>query len=265
MPGLNDALHVAVSGLQACEARLQKAASNLANLSSVAGRREFVVVTDRVYREFTSPGTATSQAGTINPTGYQVGTGVQVIGNYQSFEMGERIQTQRELDIMIEGEGFFQVAMPDGSIAYSRVGNLQVDNQSRLVMPGSGYPLVPNIVFPQDTQGVTFSPSGEVYAIVNGQQELVGQIETATFFNPAGLRHLGYNMYSQTNASGEADIGAPGTGRHGALSQFVYEGSNVQSVEEIVGLVQIEKDNNAITKVLKTGEEMWKVVNTIGV
>ena len=263
--GLSDALHVAVSGLKACEERLQKSASNLANLSSVSGKREFVIITDRSYREYTSPGTATSQAGTINPTGYQVGTGVQVIGNYQSFEQGERIQSNRALDLYIDGDGFFQVTMPDGSIGYTRIGNLQVDNQGRLVMPGTGYPLVPNITFPADTSDISISAIGEIYARVGGQEQLLGQLQVATFFNPSGLRYLGNGLYSESGASGNADVGSPGTGKRGTLSQYSYEGSNIQAVDEIVSLVQTEKDNNAITKVLKTGEEMWKVVNAIGV
>lgn len=265
MSGLNEALQIAVSGLEACEARLRTTAQNLANISTRAGRREFLIVMDRGYREFISPGTGTSQAGTINPTGYQVGTGVQVVGNYQSFEMGERIQTQEKFDVFIEGDGFFMVTMPDGTTAYSRVGNLQRDNQGRLVMPGTGYPISPNITIPPEAEDVSINSIGEVYVYANGQDQLIGQIQLATFINPSGLRYLGHGLYGESGASGTPDIGNPQTGKRGAIVQYAYEGSNIQAVDEIVNLVQVEKDNNAITKVLKTGEEMWKAVNQIGV
>lgn len=265
MAGLNEALHIAVSGLEACEARLRSTAQNLANISTRSGKREFLVVMDRGYREFISPGTGTSQAGTISPTGYQVGTGVQVVGNYQSFEMGERIQTQEKFDLFIEGDGFFQVTMPDGSTSYSRVGNLQRDNQGRLVMPGTGYPVSPNINIPSDAEDVTINSVGEVYVLANNQAQLLGQLQLATFINPSGLRYLGHGLYAESGASGAPDIGNPETGKRGSIVQYAYEGSNIQAVDEIVNLVQVEKDNNAITKVLKTGEEMWKAVNHIGV
>jgi flagellar basal-body rod protein FlgG len=261
---LGDAMQIAVSGLIATDARLQKTASNLARLNELAGKKEYLLITDRSYREFTAPGSSTSDGGTLNPTGYQIGTGVQVVGNYLSFEPGERIQTGRNLDLFIDGDGFFQVNMPDGTIAYTRIGNLQTDNTGRLVIPGVGYTLIPNITFPQDTQEITINNIGQIFARIQGVDTELGQLQMATFLNPSGLRNLGNGLHAETGASGAADIGSPGTGKKGGIIQGAYEGSNIQAVSEIVELVQTEKDHAAITKALKTGEEMWKAVNTIG-
>lgn len=261
---LNNALHVAVSGLKAAEGRLHTTASNLAALNAVAGKKTHLLITDRSYRNMITPGTSTSEGDTISPTGYQLGTGVQIVGNYQSFSQGTRIDTGRALDVYIDGDGFLPITLPDGTQAYSRVGNLQVDNSGRLVMPATGYPLEPAIVFPEDTLDIDISPNGEV-AVINGggAQNVIGQIQLATFLNPSGLKYLGNGMYQQSNASGEAILGNPGTARRGTMIQKSHEGSNIQAVDEMVELVAIEKDYNAITKVLKTGEKMWEASNAI--
>lgn len=261
---LGDAMQVAVSGLMATDARLQKNASNLARLNEHSGKKEYLLITDRPYREFTAPGSSTSEGETINPTGYQVGTGVQIIGNFQSFEPGERIQTGRNLDVYIDGSGFFQVTMPDGTTGYTRLGSLQTDNAGRLVIPGVGYPLVPNVTFPNNVQEITINNIGQIFGRIEGVDTEIGQLQLATFLNDSGLRSLGHGLYAETPASGTADIGTPGTGKRATISQGSYEGSNVQAVTEIVELVQTEKDHAAMTKALKTGEEMWKAVNTIG-
>ncbi|MBP9752876.1 MAG: flagellar hook-basal body complex protein [Proteobacteria bacterium] len=257
---LSDAMNVAVSGLLAEEARLQKSASNLARSSEAAGKKEFIVITDRSYRDIVLAGTPTSQSGTVSPTGYQIGTGVQIVGNYLSFEQGERIQTGRSLDVYIDGNGFFEVTLPDGTLGYTRVGNLQTDNAGRLVMPGTGYPLNPNITFSTNMQDITINNVGEVYADVSGTPTLVGQIQTATFLNPSGLRRLGNGLFATTTSSGTANLSTPGSSINGPLVQGAYEGSNIQAVDEIVEMVAIEKSYNALTKVIKTTDECWKSV-----
>ena len=131
-------------------------------------------------------------------------------------------------------------------------------------MPGTGYPVIPNITVPINTQEITINNIGQVFARIEGVDTELGQLQTATFLNPAGLRNLGHGMFAESPASGAADIGTPITGKRGGIVQGAYEGSNIQAVSEIVELVQTEKDHNAITKALKTGEEMWKSVNTIG-
>lgn len=261
---LNSALQVAVSGLKAAEGRLHTSASNLANLNSISGKKSHLLVTDRSYRNLVTPGSNTSESGTINPTGYQLGTGVQIVGNYQSFSQGTRIDTGRALDVFIDGDGFFSVTLPDGGQAYSRVGNLQVDNTGRLVMPGTGYVLEPAITFPEDTIDIDISATGEVSVSTAGAgSSAVGQLQLVTFLNPSGLKYNGSGMYQKSNASGEPVTGNPGSGRRGGLVQKSHEGSNIQAVDEMVELVQIEKDYNAITKVLKTGEKMWEASNAI--
>ena len=261
---LNSALQVAVSGLKAAEGRLHTSASNLANLNSVAGKKTHLLVTDRSYRNLVTPGSSTSESGTINPTGYQLGTGVQIIGNYQSFSQGTRIDTGRALDIFIDGDGFLPITLPSGDTAYTRVGNLQVNNNGELVMPGTGYIVQPGITFPADTIDIDISATGEVsVTTTGGTQSSIGQLQLATFLNPSGLKYNGSGMYQNSGASGEAVLANPGSGKHGGLIQKSHEGSNIQAVDEMVELVQIEKDYNAITKVLKTGEKMWEASNAI--
>ncbi|HCU06965.1 MAG TPA: flagellar basal body rod protein FlgG [Holosporales bacterium] len=261
---LNSALQVAVSGLKAAEGRLHTTASNLAALNAISGKKSHLLITDRTYRNLVTPGASTSESGTINPTGYQLGTGVQIVGNYQSFSQGTRIDTGRALDVFIDGDGFFPVILPDGTQSYSRVGNLQVDNTGRLVMPGTGYVLEPSITFPEDTIDIDISATGEVsVTTTGGTQSSIGQLQLTTFLNPSGLKYIGSGMYQKSNASGEPVTGTPGSGRRGGLIQKTHEGSNIQAVDEMVELVQIEKDYNAITKVLKTGEKMWEASNAI--
>jgi flagellar basal-body rod protein FlgG len=252
-----DSMNTAVSGLTAAEAMLQKAASNLARMKEVAGKKEYIMITDRSYRDIMLPGTPTSQSGTLSPTGYQIGTGVEVLGNYLSFEQGERIQTQRALDLYIDGDGFFEATLPDGSLAYTRVGNLQIDATGKLVMPGTGYAITPNITFPANTTSFTINNAGEVYATVSGVETLIGQIQIGTFLNPSGLRRLGKGLYAETSASGPASLGPPGSGKSGTIVQFAYEGSNIQAVDEIVEMVAIEKNYSALTKLISTVKECW--------
>ena len=261
---LNSALQVAVSGLKAAEGRLHTSASNLAALNAVSGKKSHLLVTDRSYRNLVTPGSNTSDSGTINPTGYQLGTGVQILGNYKSFSQGARIDTGRALDVFIDGDGFLAVTLPDGTVAYSRVGNLQVDNTGKLVMPGSGYPLEPAITFPEDTIDIDISTTGEVLVTTTGgTQSSIGQLQLTTFLNPSGLKCTGNGMYQKSNASGEPVVGNPGSGKRGEIIQKAHEGSNVQAVDEMVELVKTEKDFNALTKVLKKGEKMWEASNAI--
>lgn len=263
MTSINSAFHVARTGLQLTEAMLQVKATNIAGQGVLSFKKEGLIGTDRSYIDRVRPGTQTS-AGTINPNGYQVGTGVQAAGIYRSFAQGEVIQTGRYLDVMIDGEGFLPVTMPDGTTAYSRIGILQTDGNNNLVMPKTGYLIAPAITLPANTTGVMINESGQVYAEIANVQQLVGQLELATFFNPSGLKALGDGMYMETNASGTADRGIPGTNRRGRIMQGAHEGSNVNAMEETTDLIKIEKIYELLTKVLKTGDAMYEAGNRVG-
>lgn len=260
---INSAFHVARTGLQLTEANLHIKATNIAGQGVLSFKKENLVGTDRAYISRVRPGTPTSD-GTINPNGYQVGTGVQSAGVYRSFHQGEVVQTGRYLDIMIDGDGFLPVTMPDGTTAYTRIGVLQTDGEGNLVMPKTGYLVDPAITFPQNTTGVMINETGEVFAEVDNIQQSVGQLELTTFFNSSGLIPLGDGMYRETEASGVADRGLPGTGRRGRIMQGVHEGSNVNAIEETTDLIRIEKIYDLLTKVLKTGDAMFEAGNRIG-
>jgi flagellar basal-body rod protein FlgG len=264
MTSINAAFHVARTGLQVTEAQLQVKANNIAGQGVLSFKKESLVATDRGYIELIRPGTQTSTTGTINPNGYQVGTGVQAAGIYRSFEQGDIVQTGRYLDIMVDGEGFIQVNLPDGTIAYTRIGNLQTDSNNALVMPKTGYQISPSITLPATTTGVMINESGQVFAQIGNTQSQVGQIELATFFNPSGLVAIGDGMFLESDASGQADIGLPMTNRRGRIMQGAYEGSNVNAIEETTDLIRIEKIYDLLTKVIKTGDAMFEAGNRIG-
>ncbi len=260
------AFHITRTGLQLQETNLSIKSQNIAAQGVDGYKRQYLVATDLPYQDFGNVGTNTSDAGTISPTGLQIGLGVQAAGIYRIFTAGDPINTGNPLDLMIEGDGFFEVTLPDGTIAYTRVGALQLDATNRLVMPKTGYPILPVITLPANTTSLSINPLGEVYALVQGQstEQLIGQIQLATFFNPAGLKAIGDSMFLETSAAGAPDIGVPNTNRRGTIKQTWREGSNVNAVEEITDLIKIEKIYDMLTKVLKTGDAMLQAVNSVG-
>jgi flagellar basal-body rod protein FlgG len=261
-----NAFHIARSGLQMSELNLSVKSMNIAAQGADGYKKQYLVTFDLPYQDEGGVGTPTSDAGTINPTGTQVGLGVQSGGIYRDFSQGDPIKTENFLDLMIEGEGFFEVTLPDGTIGYTRVGALQVDGDNQIVMPTTGYPVVPGITLPSQTTEVSVNTQGQIYVITAGTstQQLVGQLELATFFNPSGLKAIGDSMYLETTASGTPDRGAPGSNRRGTVKQGWREGSNVNAIEEMTDLIRIEKIYDMLTKILKTGDAMWSSATQIG-
>ncbi len=260
------AFHITRTGLQLQETNLSIKSQNIAAQGVDGYKRQYLVATDLPYQDFGSVGASTSDAGTVSPTGLQIGLGVQPAGIYRIFTAGDPINTGNPLDFMIEGDGFFEVTLPDGTIAYTRVGALQLDAQNRIVMPKTGYPVVPGITLPANTTSVSVNSLGQISVLIQGQstEQVVGQFELATFFNPAGLRAIGDSMFLETSASGTGDKGTPGTNRRGSIKQAWREGSNVNAVEEITDLIKIEKIYDMLTKVLKTGDAMLQAANGVG-
>lgn len=259
------AFHATRTGLQVQETLLATKATNIASQSVDGYKKRYCVTYDLPYQDHGSVGAKTSDADTVSPTGIQLGSGVQVAATYSVFTQGDRIHTDNALDIMVEGDGFFEVTLPDGTTAYTRVGALQRDATGRLVMPKTGYPLGSGITIPALAKHITISPSGEVSVNLSDASEpsIVGQIQLATFVNPSGLRLVGDSMYVETPASGAATTGLPGTDLRGVISQGYREGSNVNAVEEITDLIKIEKIYEMLTKVLKSGDAMMEAVNRV--
>ena len=265
MASIQNALYIARTGLQSQEALLAIKTQNIASQGVDAFKRQYLIMYDLPYVDYGSLGVNTSKSGSIDTTGIQIGTGVQAAAVYRVFSQGEAIQTVRSLDVMIDGDVFFLVNLPDGTTAYTRVGSFSRDQNNTLVMPKTGYTIQPGITLPSNTLKVSINQAGEVYAETSpGQETLVGQLQLATFFNPSGLKAMGDSLFVQTNASGQPDTGTPGTSQRGFLKQAYREGSNVNAVEEMTDLIKIEKVYEMLTKAVKTGDAMMNAVNGMG-
>ena len=252
------ALHIAATGMDAQERKMDVTSHNLANVNTTGfkkGRAEFQ---DLLYQTVKAPGAATGQ-GTESPNGIQVGLGTRHVSTRRDFSQGTLTNTGHSFDLAIEGEGFFQVTQPSGEVAYTRAGNFTTDNQGRLVTP-DGYPLEPQVVLPPDTVNMTVAANGTVSVLQAGQLQSteLGQIQLARFTNPGGLRALGRNLVQQTNASGQAVVGNPGDTGIGKLSQGFIETSNVNVVEEMVSLIVGQRSYEANSKVISASDEMLR-------
>lgn len=253
-----DAFNVVRTGLKATEELLHVKSMNIAGQGADAFKKQHLLVTDLPYIDKGGLASPTSNNATQNPTGLQMGLGVQSAGIYRDFSQGDPISTDNPLDVMVEGDGFLMVTMPDGTVAYTRVGALQRNSVNEIVMPKTGYPVAPGIALPSNTISVQINEQGQVYVLTPGSEtpQMIGQFQMATFFNPSGLKAIGDSMFVETSASGVADVGPPGTNKRGVLKQGWREGSNVNAVEEMTDLIQLEKIYDMLTKVLKTGDAM---------
>ena len=250
------ALATAASGMQAQQTRLDVTSHNIANVSTPGfkkGRAEF---SDLLYQQMGPAGAPTSDEST-HPTGTQIGLGVRLSGTHHMHSQGSLQVTSNPLDLAIEGDGFFQVAMPDGTTAYTRAGNLKLDAEGRVVTP-QGFPLAGDMDVPPDAQSITVAGDGVVTVTVPTQVEPleVGRIELAVFANPAGLAAEGHNQYRPTTASGSPITGAPGENGSGTLSQGAFETSNVQIVEEMIDLISGQRAYEVNARVVQAADEM---------
>lgn len=258
------ALHTAATGMDAQQQRIDVIANNLANVNTTGFKKSRVDFQDLLYQQVRAPGTSAAQ-GVAVPTGLQVGTGVRTAATHRTFTTGDLMQTGNQLDIAIEGNGFFQVTMPDGTPAFTRAGNFELDQQGQIVTP-DGYPLDPAIVVPPGATAVTIGADGTVSVMVDGETEAaeVGQIQLANFVNPGGLQSIGRNFLRPTTASGEAQIGPPGIDGVGALSQGFLEMSNVKVVEEMIGLIASQRAYEISSKVIQASDEMLQATANVG-
>ena len=257
---MNPAMWISKTGVQAQDAKLQAIANNLANVNTVGFKRDRVMFQDLFYQVEQAPGTQ-RDANTASPSGTQLGNGAKVLGTQKVFTMGNLQTTQQSLDVAIVGQGFLQVALPNGDTAYTRAGALQLNAEGKLVT-GQGLPIVPEITIPANATGITIGDNGNVSVTVNGQAapQEVGQLTVAGFVNPAGLLAMGDNLYTETAASGAPNVGNPGTDALGKLKQYALEGSNVQVVEEMVEMIAAQRTYEMNTKVLSAADNMLQVL-----
>lgn len=253
---MNAALWAAKTGLDAQQTEMAVISNNLANVNTTGFKQDRAVFEDLLYQNQTQAGANTSQT-TQSPSGMSIGTGVQVVATEKDYSQGSLTQTGNPLDVAIQGQGFFQIQMPDGTTAYTRDGTFQTNAQGQLVN-SSGYLVQPGITIPQGAQSVTIGSDGTVSVTLAGQSAAtqIGQIQLANFINPPGLQPIGQNLLTQTAASGSPQTGSPGTNGVGTLAQGELESSNVNVVEELVNMIQTQRAYEMNSKAISTVDQM---------
>lgn len=256
-------LWIAKTGLDAQQTNLDVIANNLANVSSNGFKRSRAVFEDLLYQTLRQPGAQSSEQTQI-PTGLQVGTGVRPVATERIHTQGNLQQTGNSFDLAVNGQGFFQVLMPDGTSAYTRDGSFHVDAQGGLVT-SNGFHLQPAITIPASAQKVTIGADGVVTATIQGQTaaQTIGTLQLANFINPAGLQSLGQNLYGETPASGTPQSGTPGSNGLGLLQQGYVETSNVNVVEELVSMIQAQRAYEINSKAIQTSDQMLQKLSQL--
>jgi len=256
------ALWTASTGMQSQQTNLDVIANNLANVNSTGFKKSRADFEDILYQTTKAPGTG-SNGGEV-PTGVQVGLGSRVAAVQKVFTTGDFQQTGNDLDVAIEGNGFFQVTMPDDTEAYTRAGALKKDSTGRLVT-SDGYPLFPEVVIPENATSITIGSTGDVEVSLDGDNTptLVGTIELVRFANPAGLSSLGRNLYAETPTTGTPVTGIPGDLGFGTLSQGVLEGSNVNIMEEMVNMIAGQRAYEVNSKAIQTADQMLQMTSQL--
>lgn len=258
------ALYSAGSGMSAQQMNVDNIANNLANANTTGFKMRRTEFQDLLYQNYVAPGTASSASTTI-PSGLQIGLGAKPAANEIIFQQGDFTQTNNPLDLVIQGNGFFQVQMPNGQVAYTRSGAFHLDQTGNLVTL-NGEAVQPQLTIPAAAQSVTVGSDGTVSYTLPGQTtaQVAGQIQLANFINPGGLNSIGNNLYLPTDASGQPIVGNPG-GQEGlgTLQQGYLEGSNVSVVEEFINLIVSQRAYEANSKVVKAADEMYQQVNNI--
>ncbi|HZW14182.1 MAG TPA: flagellar basal-body rod protein FlgG [Noviherbaspirillum sp.] len=249
-------LWISKTGLDAQQTQMDVISNNLANVSTAGFKRSRAVFEDLLYQTMRQPGAQSSQQ-TQLPSGLQVGTGVRPVATERVFTQGNLQQTGNNKDVAIQGDGFFQVLMPDGTTAYTRDGSFMVDNQGQLVT-ASGFAVQPAITIPANATSLTIGRDGTVSVVQAGStaQTQVGTIQLVTFVNPAGLESKGENLYVETTASGNPSTNTPGTNGAGVLAQGYVETSNVNVVEELVNMIQTQRAYEINSKAISTSDQM---------
>ena len=258
------ALFTASTGMIAQQLNIDTIANNLANVNTTGFKKSRVNFQDLLYETIRPAGTETATGATI-PEGIQVGHGVRPASIAKLFTTGSMIQTGNELDLVVEGEGFFQVELPDGTIAYTRDGSFKLD-QNGTVVTADGFPISPGLTIPTDYELISINSDGAVSVQVPGDDTLqpAGNVQLARFANPAGLNaRMGRNLLLETEASGTPNISQPGLNGMGLIEQGFLENSNVQVVEEILQLIIAQRAYEASSKVIQTSDEMLQLANNV--
>jgi flagellar basal-body rod protein FlgG len=259
---MNLALWAAKTGLDAQNTRMAVIANNLANVNTTGFKADRAAFQDLMYQNIRQVGSQSTQ-NTQYPTGLTLGTGVKIVATEKDYTQGSVNQTNGALDLAITGRGFFQITMPDGTIAYTRDGTFSRDNQGNMVT-ASGYPLQPAINIPQGTQTVSIGSDGTVTATsaTNTQGTKIGQIQLADFINEQGLQPIGTNLLQESAASGAPQVGTAGANGLGTIQQDTLETSNVNSVTELVNMIECQRSYEMNSKAISTTDQMLQFLTT---
>ncbi|MEW6045868.1 MAG: flagellar basal-body rod protein FlgG [Bacillota bacterium] len=256
-------LWTSASGMSGQQFTVDTIANNLANVNTAGFKKSRVDFQDLLYQTLRFAGTPVT-AGAQIPTGIQVGHGVRPVATVKIFSQGTFRETDNPLDLVIEGDGFFQILLPDGTVAYTRDGAFKKDSEGRIVT-SDGFVLEPEIIVPQDAVEVSVGSDGTVSAVLLGDSQpiTIGTIELARFVNPAGLRSYGRNLFLATAASGQPIVGQPGMDGFGSIAQGFLEMSNVQVVEEMVNLILAQRAYDANSKAIQASDDMLNTANNL--
>jgi flagellar basal-body rod protein FlgG len=258
---MNPALWAAKTGLDAQQTRMAVVSNNLANVNTTGFKKSRAVFEDLLYQNVRQVGAATSQD-TEAPSGMSLGTGVRVVATEKNYTQGNLNQTGNPLDLAVNGRGFFQILLPDGTLAYTRAGDFQLSSQGQLVT-SSGFVVQPGISIPQGAQSISIGADGVVSVQLPGQSAptQVGTLQLVDFVNPTGLQPRGENLLLETAASGTAQPGTPGQSGLGTLEQGAVESSNVNVVEEMVNMIETQRAYEMNTKAIQTTDQMLQYLS----
>ncbi len=258
---MHPALYISQTGLSAQDKQLSALSNNLSNVSTTGFKRDRVVFEDLLYQIYRQPGGNSTQD-TLLPSGMQMGTGVRTVGTQKMFTQGSLQTTEETLDVAINGRGFFQIQMPDGTISYTRDGQFQVSSEGQLVTT-NGLIVAPGINIPINANTVTIGTDGTVTAVIAGEtaSTQVGNLTLVDFANPAGLQAMGGNLFRETIASGSPQESTPGQNGLGMIEQGMLENSNVDVVEELVNMITTQRAYEMNSRVISTADQMLQFIS----
>ena len=256
------ALRIAASGMLAQETNVNVISNNIANMRTTGFKRQRADFQDLFYENLRRVGTQTSDTGTQVPAGVSIGSGVRVAATPRIMSQGDLERTDKETDVAVRGEGYFQVLMPDGRTAYSRDGSFEIDANGTLVTQ-DGYTVSPAITVPNNARDLTVSQTGTVQAMVGNTATVLGQIQLARFVNKAGLDALGDNLFVETAASGPAQIANPGDEGYGTLLQNYLESANVVAVAELSSLISAQRAYEMNSRIIRAADEMAQATSNL--
>ncbi len=257
-------LTTAATGMLAQQLNVEVISNNIANINTTGFKRQRAEFQDLLYQNEKRVGSTSSDNGDVVPAGIQIGVGVQAAAVYRIMDQGNLQPTENRLDLAVNGKGFFQVEMPDGTTSYTRAGSLQLSPEGQIVT-NDGYTVLPGISVPDDAVDITINESGEVLITLDGQVEPsnVGQFEVANFSNIGGLEAMGENLFRETPASGGPVTGVPGLPGFGSILQGYLETSNVNVVEEITNMISAQRAYEMNSKVIETSDQMMGTITQI--